>query len=117
MERLRSLVRDVRNVGVRFAIDDFGTGFSSIGLLKDIPVETIKIDRSFVQNISDNERDRKLIQCFNMLAELFDSDVCAEGVETEDLAKILRENGIRSLQGYLFSRPITYNEFVNNYIA
>ena len=117
VERLRNVVRDLRNVGVRFAIDDFGTGFSSIGLLKDIPVETIKIDRGFVQNISDNERDRKLIQCFNMLAELFDSDVCAEGVETEDLAKILRENGIRSLQGYLFSRPITYNEFVNNYIA
>ena len=117
VERLRNVVRDLRNVGVRFAIDDFGTGFSSIGLLKDIPVETIKIDRSFVQNISDNERDRKLIQCFNMLAELFDSDVCAEGVETEDLAKILRENGIRSLQGYLFSKPITYDEFVNNYIA
>ena len=103
-------------MGVKFAIDDFGTGFSSIGLLKDIQVETIKVDRSFVQHLSDSKQDQKLIQCFKILADLFHSDVCAEGVETQELAEILRENGVYSLQGFHFSKPLPYEEFVQKYV-
>ena len=116
IKRLQHVVRELRDMGVKFAIDDFGTGFSSIGLLKDIQVETIKVDRSFVQHLSDSEQDQKLIQCFKILADLFHSDVCAEGVETHELAEILRENGVYSLQGFHFSKPLPYEEFVQKYV-
>ena len=115
--RLQNVIRALRTFGVHFAIDDFGTGFSSLSLLRDIQVETIKIDRSFIQNLANNEQDRKLMMHFNGIASLYSSDVCAEGVETTELVEILRENGINSLQGYYFSKPIPYDTFLEKYIT
>ena len=117
VERLKYVTNTLRDCGVRFAIDDFGTGFSSLGLLKDVQVDTIKIDRCFTRHLVDSKRDRQLLDCFNSIAALFDSDICAEGVEDSEMADILRQGGIHSLQGYYYSEPVPYAEFCRRSMA
>ena len=113
MELLRNVVVRLRAGGVRVALDDFGTGFSSVGLLKDLPFDTIKIDRSFVQHIEEDEREKRLLNSFTDLAGTFGADVCVEGIETSGMRDIIRKYGIHSFQGYYYSKPISIDELVN----
>ena len=106
MDLIRNVVVTLRAGGVRVALDDFGTGFSSVGLIKDIPVDSIKIDRSFVINIEADEQESKLVKCFTEVASLFGAKVCVEGIETAAMRDILRKYNVNSFQGYFYSRPI-----------
>ena len=112
MDLLRNVIVTLRAGGVRIALDDFGTGFSSLGLVKNLPFDTIKIDRSFVQQIETDEREKHLLNNFTDLAGTFGADVCVEGVETSGMRDIIREYGIHSFQGYFYSKPIPIDELL-----
>ncbi len=101
----------IRNKGVRIAIDDFGTGFSSLGYLSRLPVDTMKIDRSFVIDMTADPRGLALVSTIITLAHALKLKVVAEGVETEEQASLLRLLNCDEMQGYLFSKPVPVDVF------
>ena len=96
----------LKELGVGIALDDFGTGYSSLGYLKDFPVHSVKIDRSFVKDIDTDARDNALVRSIISMAHNMGLTVTAEGVETVTQRALLEELGCDELQGYLFSRPV-----------
>jgi EAL domain-containing protein (putative c-di-GMP-specific phosphodiesterase class I) len=90
---------------VHLAIDDFGTGYSSLAYLHSLPVDELKIDRSFVNRLTTDSRDRHLVQAIIGMASALGLTVVAEGVETEDQLVYLDERGCDVAQGFLFSKP------------
>jgi PAS domain S-box-containing protein/diguanylate cyclase (GGDEF)-like protein len=102
----------VRALGVKTAIDDFGTGYSSLGYLARLPVQCLKIDRSFVIAMDKDPNASTLVQTIISLAHSLGLEVVAEGVETEDQAKLLRLLRCDQMQGYLFSKPVPFNDLI-----
>jgi len=101
----------LKDFGVRFAMDDFGTGYSSLAYLKRLPLDQLKIDQSFVRQISNDQADRVMVMAIVDLAMNFELDIIAEGVETETQFQLLHRFGCGSFQGYLFSKPVPLGEF------
>ena len=106
------LLRRLKEMGVRLAMDDFGTGYSSLAYLKRFPVDTIKIDRSFIQGVPDDDDDSKLTQAIIAMARSLELKTVAEGVESGEQAQFLREHDCDEIQGYFFSRPLPYEQLV-----
>ncbi len=102
----------LKRIGVRIAIDDFGTGYSSLSHLKRIPADTIKIDKSFVDGVSEESDDRAIVHTILALAHALDKHTVAEGIETEAQKQALEDAGCDWGQGYLFSRPVPADEFL-----
>lgn len=101
----------LRKFGVKFSMDDFGTGYSSLSYLKQLPLDQIKIDQSFVRDIVVDKSDAVIVKTIIDMSINFNLEVIAEGVETEEQLEILRQNGCHAFQGYLFSRPVPIGEF------
>jgi diguanylate cyclase (GGDEF)-like protein/PAS domain S-box-containing protein len=106
VDRAIETMKELRGLGVRLSIDDFGTGYSSLSALKRFPVERLKIDRSFIRDLPDDEDDRAVAAAVISLGQKLNLRVIAEGVETEAQVAFLRENHCDELQGYHFSRPV-----------
>jgi diguanylate cyclase (GGDEF)-like protein len=104
-------LRLLRAAGMRIAIDDFGTGFSSLGRLSELPIDTLKIDRTFVQNLPDDRKSCTLVSTVIGLAHAFDLTTVAEGVEDPAQLEYLARQGCDESQGYLHSRPVPAQEF------
>jgi diguanylate cyclase (GGDEF)-like protein/PAS domain S-box-containing protein len=96
----------LRNAGVRIALDDFGTGYSSMSYLKRMPLDNLKIDRSFVMGLPENAEDHAIVRAILSMAKTLGFSVTAEGVETVEQARVLAAMDCDSLQGYYFSRPV-----------
>jgi len=96
----------LRGTGVRLCIDDFGTGYSSLSYLHELPIDSLKIDRSFVGAMGDDERKIKIVQSILVLGKALGIDVVAEGVETQEQVEVLRRLGCERAQGYFFARPV-----------
>ncbi len=111
MEATVTTMRALRDIGIRFALDDFGTGYSSLQYLKQLPLYQLKIDQSFVRDISDRGSDITIVRTIIAMAQSLGLDVIAEGVETEDQRQLLLNNGCENFQGYLFSRPVDVRQF------
>jgi diguanylate cyclase (GGDEF)-like protein/PAS domain S-box-containing protein len=103
-------LHDLKESGVQLSMDDFGTGYSSLGYLKRFPIDTLKIDRTFVRDISTDADDATLTRAIIHLAQNLRLNVVAEGVETEAQLAFLCSNGCDEMQGYLFARPTTAEE-------
>jgi len=103
----------IKTLGVRLAIDDFGTGYSSLAHIKHFPVDTLKVDRSFVHNIAHDADDKAIIKSIIALSKTLSLTVVAEGVETEDQMNFLKDNSCDEMQGYYFSKPIGPEQFAD----
>jgi EAL domain-containing protein (putative c-di-GMP-specific phosphodiesterase class I) len=101
----------LKALGVRLSLDDFGTGYSSLSYLKLLPLDQIKIDQSFVRDMTTDPNDAVMVQTIINLAQNFRMNVIAEGVETEAQLSLLKQNGCMAYQGYLFSKPVPIEEF------
>lgn len=116
MGLLKDIFMRLRKHGIKVALDDFGTGFSSIGVLRELPVTTVKIDRSFVMNIEKNNSDQNTVRFISELADSFSSSVTAEGIETPEMREFLLRFKIKSLQGFYYSKPLPMDEFMDKYV-
>jgi diguanylate cyclase len=109
VQSTRRTLTALKEVGVQLAIDDFGTGYAVLSHLKALPVDALKIDAGFVRDLGSNANDLAIIRAIIGLAEAFNLQLIAEGVETVSAAKTLMRHGCRRAQGFLFSRPIPSN--------
>ena len=102
------LLRQIRALGVSLSIDDFGTGYSSLAYLKRLPLNTLKIDRSFIQDIQTSSQDMEIVQAIIVMAHTLQLQVVTEGVETTQQLELLSRYGCDFIQGYLISRPVPF---------
>ena len=106
----------VKALGISLAIDDFGTGYSSLSQLKRLPINKLKIDRSFVRDLPDDEEDVVISKTIIALAKNMGLSVIAEGVETEKQKDFLLNNGCQLIQGYYYSRPVLSEEIEERFL-
>ncbi len=110
IEQTIDRMETIKSLGVSFAIDDFGTGQSSLAYLKRLPIETLKIDRSFVDDIEKASNDAILVETIIIMAKHMGLKTIAEGVETSESLAFLQDKGCNNFQGYLFSHPVPFHE-------
>ena len=115
-EYLKHEIEYFKSIGIKIAIDDFGTGFSSLNLLSELPVDTLKIDRGFVLDIEDRPANQAIVEAVTLCARKLGVKVCIEGVETRKLIDFLEQYGAHSYQGYYYSKPIRREEFIQKYV-
>jgi len=106
-------LKALRSRAVKVSIDDFGTGYSSLNAFKRLPIDVLKIDRSFVCDLAEKPFDAAFVKTIIDLAHLLKVKIVAEGVETKEQLQILRELGCDEWQGYLFSKPVPADEFAS----
>ncbi len=105
------LLNAVRDLGISVSIDDFGTGYSSLAYLQKLPIDHLKIDRSFVKDLDNSDSDKAIVLAVIAMAHSLKISVIAEGVETQSQKNFLRDHKCDSVQGFLFSRPVPFDEF------
>jgi EAL domain-containing protein (putative c-di-GMP-specific phosphodiesterase class I) len=110
-ERVTGILKEIQGLGVTIAIDDFGTGYSSLSHLQQFPIDVIKIDRSFVKDISGDPKDAVIANAIIKLAHGLGYKVLAEGVETEVQSDYLQGQGCDLVQGFFYGRPVLAKEF------
>ena len=108
---LKNVTISLKSRGILVALDDFGTGFSSVGIVKELPFDIIKIDKGFVAKIEEDSVERELIKYFSGLASLFGAKVCVEGIETAGMRDILQKYNVESFQGYYYAKPLMLDKF------
>ena len=111
IDKIIRIMGEIEQLGIRFSMDDFGTGYSSLSYLKRLPIDEIKIDRSFVFELNKVENDQVMVSSILDMAKQFNLTVVAEGVETEEQFEFLRSRQCEIYQGFYFSKPLTDDEF------
>ncbi|XAW88380.1 bifunctional diguanylate cyclase/phosphodiesterase [Vibrio sp. CDRSL-10 TSBA] len=113
LEKLSYVISEIKKMGVRISIDDFGTGFSSIAVLKSLNVDYIKIDKTYIDDICHDEKDRSIVSALTKMSHAIDVKVIAEGVEEESQKTLLSDYDVDFYQGYLFSKPMQKDDAFN----
>ncbi|WP_438313502.1 putative bifunctional diguanylate cyclase/phosphodiesterase [Sporosarcina sp. FA9] len=107
MDQVHTKIEEIRKLGIKVSIDDFGTGYSSFSYIKDFPVDTLKIDMSFIHDLHEKEESRAIVKTIISLANTVGLNVIAEGIELKEQADLLLEYGCQEGQGYYYSKPTT----------
>jgi EAL domain-containing protein (putative c-di-GMP-specific phosphodiesterase class I) len=110
IDRAIALLAAIKRRGVRLAMDDFGTGYSSMSLVKRFPIDTLKIDRSFIRELPEDKEDKAIADAIIGFGKALGLKIVAEGVETDGQQAFLRDHACDEMQGYLFSRPVPAEE-------
>jgi EAL domain-containing protein (putative c-di-GMP-specific phosphodiesterase class I) len=112
LQYLIPVLNSIRSLGVKLSMDDFGTGYSSLSLLKRLPIDELKIDKSFIDNITTHDEDRLMVLNIIDIAQNLGLQVVAEGIEHEEQSIMLIDLGCNLQQGYYFCRPVTLDQLV-----
>ena len=110
LERTLTALKALQAEGFRISVDDFGTGYSALGYLRELPIDTLKIDRCFISELDTSEHDSAIVQAIISMAKALKLRIVAEGVENLTQLEILKNLGCDQAQGYYFSRPVPGNE-------
>ena len=116
MNRMKEILSSIRDLGVRIALDDFGTGYSSLNHIREIPLDVIKVDQSFVKDLTEDNYSQSFIKMVGELASAIDVSICVEGIETLEQYKVLEGMKVRLVQGYYFGRPMPLADFEKKYV-
>ena len=108
-----NVLQKLRSLGFKISVDDFGTGYSSMSYLKSLPIDVVKVDKSFIDGLPHDEGDTVIVKAILALIQNLGYETVAEGVEYKEQAEMLRELGCDIAQGYLFSKPLTYSDFID----
>jgi EAL domain-containing protein (putative c-di-GMP-specific phosphodiesterase class I) len=111
--RMIAVLAKIKNLGVRLAIDDFGTGYSSLAQIKHFPIDTLKVNRSFIRNFPQDTEDKAITKAIIAMGKTLSLTVVAEGVETEDQMNFLKDHCCDEMKGYYFSKPIMPEQFAD----
>jgi EAL domain-containing protein (putative c-di-GMP-specific phosphodiesterase class I) len=111
IERAAQQFGAINKMGIRLAIDDFGTGYSSLAQIKRFPIDTLKVDRSFISDLQTDSEDRAITKAIIAMGKTLSLTIVAEGVETQEQKAFLREHFCDEVQGYHFSKPVAADQF------
>lgn len=116
MNRMKKIIKDIKALGVKIALDDFGTGYSSLNYIKEMELDIIKVDRTFIKDIATDEYAKAFVKLIAELSEKLEVQVCVEGVEEKDQLDVLKELNISMIQGYYFGKPMKIREFEEKFL-
>lgn len=116
MDRMKEILGSIKKLGVRIALDDFGTGYSSLNHIREIPLDVIKVDQSFVKDLAVNSYSQSFIKMVSELADAIGVNVCVEGIETKAQYEVLEGMKVSLIQGFYFGMPMRRTEFEEKYV-
>lgn len=116
MERMKKILGQIKELGVRIALDDFGTGYSSLNHIREIPFDVIKVDQTFIKDLEKDSYAGSFVKMVGELADAIGVNLCVEGVETREQLEILKGMPIDLIQGFYFDKPLTREAFENKYL-
>lgn len=116
MERMKRILSSIKKLGVRIALDDFGTGYSSLSHIREIPLDVIKVDQSFVKDLAVDQYAQAFVRMVGELADALNVKICIEGIETEEQLRVLDDMNIRLIQGFYFDKPMRRYVFEEKYV-
>lgn len=116
MERMKEILNRIKALGVSLALDDFGTGYSSLNHIREIPIDVIKVDQSFVKDLAGDAYSQSFIKMVAELAQTIGVSICVEGIETPEQFKVLQGMKVKYIQGYYFDRPLERHAFEAKYV-
>lgn len=116
MNRMKQILADIKKLGVKVALDDFGTGYSSLNHIREMPIDIIKIDRCFIQDIEKDDFAKSFVKIVTELANVINVRTCIEGVEGQEQVDILRELNVHMIQGYFYGKPMPVQDFEEKYL-
>lgn len=117
MGRMKEIIKDIKKLGVRIALDDFGTGYSSLNYIKKMDMDIIKVDRTFIKDIVDDDYAQAFIKLITELSAVLNAEVCVEGVETIEQLQTLKSTNVSMIQGFYFGRPMPVSEFEEKFVG
>ncbi len=117
MERMKRILGSIKKLGVRIALDDFGTGYSSLSHIREIPLDVIKVDQSFVKDLAVDQYAQAFVRMVGELADALDVKICVEGIESEEQLRVLDNMNIRLIQGFYFDKPMRRYIFEEKYVT
>ena len=116
MERMKRILGNIKKLGIRIALDDFGTGYSSLNHIREIPLDVIKVDQSFVKDLATDQYAQSFVRMIGELADALGVRVCVEGIETAEQFKALENMNVRMVQGFYFDKPMPREAFEEKYL-
>ncbi|HKM20721.1 MAG TPA: EAL domain-containing protein [Lachnospiraceae bacterium] len=116
MARMKEILSNIKQLGVRIALDDFGTGYSSLNHIREIPLDVIKVDQSFVEDLAEDQYSQSFIKMVGELASAIGVKICVEGIETKEQFQVLENMNVRLIQGFYFDRPMKRTAFEEKYV-
>lgn len=116
-ERSLEIIMKLKSLGVRISVDDFGTGYSSLSYLRQLPIDRVKIDQSFIKDMNVNPSNEAIVSTIINMGHNLNLAVTAEGVETKEQVLLLQKQACDEIQGFYFSKPVSSEDFERNYSA